>query len=109
MVDTYIITLLIGALVALILAISVFTWMTRHNERRIEELESQVESLNNFHAFQNKTNKDTDEAINLLDKKVELAKSNTDEIDRKVSNILNKMTVTVKDNAVHMEGDVDNG
>ena len=110
MVDTYIITLLIGALVALILAISVFTWMTRHNERRIEELESQVESLNHFHALQSGTNKETDEAIRLMNQKVELASSTTAEVDRKVSNILNKMTVSIPGKHVHMEGDVeDNG
>jgi|GEM_PF-2740946 len=103
MVDTYIITLLIGALVALILAISVFTWMTRHNERRIEELESQVESLNHFHALQSGTNKETDEAIRLMNQ-------TTAEVDRKVSNILNKMTVSIHGKNVHMEGDVeDNG
>ena len=103
MVDTYIITLLIGALVALILAISVFTWMTRHNEKRIEELESQVESLNNFHALQSGTNKETDEAIRLMNQ-------TTAEVDRKVSNILNKMTVSIHGKNVHMEGDVeDNG
>lgn len=103
MVDTYIITLLIGALVALILAISVFTWMTRHNERRIEELESQVESLNHFHALQSGTNKETDEAIRLMNQ-------TTEEVVRKVSNILNKMTVSIHGKNVHMEGDVeDNG
>ena len=103
MVDTYIITLLIGALVALILAISVFTLMTRHNERRIEELESQVESLNHFHALQSGTNKETDEAIRLMNQ-------TTAEVDRKVSNILNKMTVSIHGKNVHMEGDVeDNG
>ena len=100
MVDTYIITLLIGALVALILAISVFTWMTRHNERRIEELESQVESLNHFHALQSGTNKETDEAIRLMSQ-------TTAEVDRKVSNILNKMTVSIHGKNVHMEGDVE--
>ena len=103
MVDTYIITLLIGALVALILAISVFTWVTRHNERRIDELESQVESLNHFHALQSGTNKETDEAIRLMNQ-------TTAEVDRKVSNILNKMTVSIHGKNVHMEGDVeDNG
>ena len=88
MADTYIISLLMCSIIALIVAIGVFTLKTVRNEKRIEKLESQVESLNHFHANQSGTNA---------------------EVDRKVSNILNKMTVSIHGKHVHMEGDVDNG
>ncbi len=109
MADTYIISLLMCSIIALIVAIGVFTLKTVRNEKRIEELESQVESLNHFHALQSGTNKETDEAIRLMNQKVELASSTTAEVDRKVSNILNKMTASIHGKHVHMEGDVDNG
>ena len=100
MVDTYIISLLMCSIIALIVAIGVFTLKTVRNEKRIEELESQVESLNHFHALQSGTNKETDEAIRMMSQ-------TTAEVDRKVSNILNKMTVSIHGKNVHMEGDVE--
>jgi uncharacterized coiled-coil protein SlyX len=109
MVDTYIISLLMCSIIALIVAIGVFTLKTVRNEKRIEELEFQIESINHFLALQNGTNKEINEAVRLMSKKVENANSTSADIDRKVSNILNKMTVSIHGKNVHMEGDVDNG
>lgn len=109
MVDTYIITLLMCSIVLLAIAIALFTYKTVRNEHRIEDMESQIKSINNFRAMQNENNRAVNESINLLNNKLESSVAKFDDEFRKVSNILNKINVSVPGKHAHIEEGKENG
>lgn len=100
MADTYIISLLMCSIIAIIIAIGVFTLRTVRNEKRIEELEEIIDSLNQFRSLQQRTNRAQNESMEMLKARTEESGEIASEVSRRVSNILNRQL---------MKGDSNNG
>lgn len=94
MVDKYIIGILIFVLFLLAASIALFTWKLHKAEVNIENLETEIHTLNHFRELQHSTNNAVNESLREMSSKIGEVYLTIDEISRKVTNALNKLTMT---------------